>query len=142
MTIHCEIQYVNWVPGWNIAGGFAKVKLGRHILTGEKVAIKIMEKKDLGVSWIVDRYLRFCLSLVQVLDSPEDSVHWLFTHHSPSMYLLVSFPSVYFQDDLPRVKTEIEAMKNLSHQHVCRLYHVIETLSRIYMVLEVCWCFI
>lgn len=31
-------------------GGFAKVKLGRHILTGEKVAIKIMNKKDLGVS--------------------------------------------------------------------------------------------
>lgn len=30
-------------------GGFAKVKLGRHILTGEKVAIKIMNKKDLGV---------------------------------------------------------------------------------------------
>lgn len=31
-------------------GGFAKVKLGRHILTGEKVAIKILNKKDLGVS--------------------------------------------------------------------------------------------
>ncbi|RXM96177.1 Maternal embryonic leucine zipper kinase, partial [Acipenser ruthenus] len=29
-------------------GGFAKVKLARHILTGEKVAIKIMIKKDLG----------------------------------------------------------------------------------------------
>ncbi|XP_062864724.1 maternal embryonic leucine zipper kinase isoform X2 [Trichomycterus rosablanca] len=71
------------------SGGFAKVKLGRHILTGEKVAIKIMEKKVLG-------------------------------------------------DDLPRVKTEIEAMKNLSHQHVCRLYHVIETASKIYMVLEYC----
>ncbi|XP_058240044.1 maternal embryonic leucine zipper kinase isoform X1 [Hemibagrus wyckioides] len=71
------------------SGGFAKVKLGRHRLTGEKVAIKIMEKKVLG-------------------------------------------------DDLPRVKTEIEAMKNLSHQHVCRLYHVIETPSKIYMVLEYC----
>uniref|UniRef100_A0A9J7ZC91 Maternal embryonic leucine zipper kinase n=2 Tax=Cyprinus carpio TaxID=7962 RepID=A0A9J7ZC91_CYPCA len=71
------------------SGGFAKVKLGIHILTGEKVAIKIMEKKDLG-------------------------------------------------DDLPRVKLEIEAMKNLSHQHVCRLYHVIETSSKIYMVLEYC----
>ncbi|XP_060720590.1 maternal embryonic leucine zipper kinase [Tachysurus vachellii] len=71
------------------SGGFAKVKLGRHKLTGEKVAIKIMEKKVLG-------------------------------------------------DDLPRVKTEIEAMKNLSHQHVCRLYHVIETPSKIYMVLEYC----
>ncbi|XP_051558308.1 maternal embryonic leucine zipper kinase isoform X1 [Myxocyprinus asiaticus] len=71
------------------SGGFAKVKLGRHLLTGEKVAIKIMVKKDLG-------------------------------------------------DDLARVKIEIEAMKNLSHQHVCRLYHVIETSSKIYMVLEYC----
>uniref|UniRef100_A0A671U115 Maternal embryonic leucine zipper kinase n=1 Tax=Sparus aurata TaxID=8175 RepID=A0A671U115_SPAAU len=71
------------------SGGFAKVKLGRHILTGEKVAIKIMNKKDLG-------------------------------------------------DDLPRVKVEIEAMKNLSHQHVCRLYHVIETSTQIFMVLEYC----
>ncbi|XP_033891899.3 maternal embryonic leucine zipper kinase isoform X1 [Acipenser ruthenus] len=70
-------------------GGFAKVKLARHILTGEKVAIKIMIKKDLG-------------------------------------------------DDLPRVKTEIEAMKNLSHQHVCRLYHVIETAQKIFMILEYC----
>ncbi|XP_056265482.1 maternal embryonic leucine zipper kinase [Pseudoliparis swirei] len=71
------------------SGGFAKVKMGRHILTGEKVAIKIMNKKDLGV-------------------------------------------------DLPRVKVEIEAMKNLSHQHVCRLYHVIETSTQIFMVLEYC----
>lgn len=41
------------------------------------------------------------------------------------------------QDDLPRVKVEIEAMKNLSHQHVCRLYQVIETSTQIFMVLEV-----
>ncbi|XP_078115979.1 maternal embryonic leucine zipper kinase [Sander vitreus] len=71
------------------SGGFAKVKLGRHILTGENVAIKIMNKKDLG-------------------------------------------------DDLPRVKVEIEAMKNLSHQHICRLYQVIETSTQIFMVLEYC----
>ncbi|XP_061586169.1 maternal embryonic leucine zipper kinase isoform X2 [Cololabis saira] len=71
------------------SGGFAKVKLGRHILTGEKVAIKIMNKKDLG-------------------------------------------------NDLPRVKVEIDAMKNLSHQHICRLYHVIETSTQIFMVLEYC----
>lgn len=32
-------------------GGFAKVKLATHILTGEKVAIKIMEKRSLGVSF-------------------------------------------------------------------------------------------
>uniref|UniRef100_A0A8B9IZQ4 Maternal embryonic leucine zipper kinase n=1 Tax=Amazona collaria TaxID=241587 RepID=A0A8B9IZQ4_9PSIT len=70
-------------------GGFAKVKLGRHLLTGEKVAIKIMDKLALG-------------------------------------------------DDLPRVKTEIDAMKNLSHQHICQLYHVIETSKKIFMVLEYC----
>lgn len=31
-------------------GGFAKVKLGTHVATGEKVAVKIMEKSALGVS--------------------------------------------------------------------------------------------
>ncbi|XP_025929053.1 maternal embryonic leucine zipper kinase isoform X3 [Apteryx mantelli] len=70
-------------------GGFAKVKLAQHCLTGEKVAIKIMDKLALG-------------------------------------------------DDLPRVKIEIDAMKSLSHQHVCQLYHVIETSKKIFMVLEYC----
>uniref|UniRef100_A0A4W3HNL4 Maternal embryonic leucine zipper kinase n=1 Tax=Callorhinchus milii TaxID=7868 RepID=A0A4W3HNL4_CALMI len=70
-------------------GGFAKVKLAHHILTREKVAVKIMDKESLGA-------------------------------------------------DLPRVQTEIEAMKNLSHQHVCRLYHVIETSQKIFMILEYC----
>lgn len=32
-------------------GGFAKVKAGVHKLTGEKVAIKIMDKHLLGVSY-------------------------------------------------------------------------------------------
>ncbi|KGL97496.1 Maternal embryonic leucine zipper kinase [Charadrius vociferus] len=70
-------------------GGFAKVKLAQHLLTGEKVAIKIMDKLALG-------------------------------------------------DDLPRVKIEIDAMKNLSHQHICQLYHVIETSKKMFMVLEYC----
>ncbi|KAI1239607.1 hypothetical protein IHE44_0011025 [Lamprotornis superbus] len=42
------------------------------------------------------------------------------------------------RDDLPRVKLEIDAMKDLSHQHICRLYHVIETPKKIFMVLEYC----
>ena len=64
------------------------MKLAYHALTGDKVAIKIMDKKTLG-------------------------------------------------DDLPRVKTEIEAMKRLSHQHICKLYQVIETEDKFFMVLEV-----
>ena len=35
------------------SGGFAKVKEATHLLTGEKVAIKIMDKKELGVSLIL-----------------------------------------------------------------------------------------
>ncbi|XP_051875066.1 maternal embryonic leucine zipper kinase isoform X2 [Pristis pectinata] len=72
-----------------LQGGFAKVKLACHILTREKVAVKIMDKESLG-------------------------------------------------EDLPRVQTEIEAMKNLSHQHICRLYHVIETLNKIFIIMEYC----
>ncbi|KAF2345306.1 Protein kinase domain, partial [Trinorchestia longiramus] len=71
------------------SGGFAKVKAATHLLTGHKVAIKIMDKKQLG-------------------------------------------------DDLPRIYQEIEAMKLLDHEHICRLYQVLETASKIYMVLEYC----
>ncbi|XP_046667192.1 LOW QUALITY PROTEIN: maternal embryonic leucine zipper kinase-like [Homalodisca vitripennis] len=70
-------------------GGFAKVKLARHLLTGEKVAIKIMDKSCLG-------------------------------------------------DDLPRVKMELEALKNLSHHHICKLYQVIETETHFFLVMEYC----
>ena len=70
-------------------GGFAKVKLATHVFTGEKVAIKIMDKTALG-------------------------------------------------DDLPRVKLEVEALKTLLHQHICRLYQVIETESHYFMVIEYC----
>ncbi|NP_001405929.1 maternal embryonic leucine zipper kinase isoform 3 [Mus musculus] len=70
-------------------GGFAKVKLACHVLTGEMVAIKIMDKNALG-------------------------------------------------SDLPRVKTEIDALKSLRHQHICQLYHVLETKNKIFMVLEYC----
>ncbi|XP_038061168.1 maternal embryonic leucine zipper kinase-like isoform X2 [Patiria miniata] len=71
------------------SGGFAKVKLATHLASGEKVAVKIMDKRALG-------------------------------------------------DDLPRVKTEITAMKELVHQHICTLYEVVETKHKIFMVIEYC----
>ena len=45
------------IPSNVFTGGFAKVKLAYHSLTGEKVAIKIMDKKSLGVS------ISFCTTL-------------------------------------------------------------------------------
>ncbi|XP_058801587.1 maternal embryonic leucine zipper kinase-like [Phymastichus coffea] len=70
-------------------GGFAKVKLATHIATGEKVAIKIMEKATLG-------------------------------------------------QDLPRAKLEINAMKHLLHQNICKLYQVMETEDYYFIVMEYC----
>ena len=48
------------------------------------------------------------------------------------------FDSVCKKDDLPRVKVEIDAMKDLRHQHICQLMQVIETDEKIFMVLEYC----
>ena len=39
---------------------------------------------------------------------------------------------------MPRVKVEIDAMKDLRHQHICQLMQVIETEEKIFMVLEYC----
>ncbi len=60
-------------------GGFAKVKLATHLPTGEKVAVKIMDKRMLG-------------------------------------------------EDLPRIRLEIDAMKALRHQNICKLLQVWQNL--------------
>ncbi|KAK5977426.1 Non-specific serine/threonine protein kinase, partial [Trichostrongylus colubriformis] len=69
--------------------GFGKVKLATHLLTGLKVAIKIIDKKAIG-------------------------------------------------DDLPRVTTELDALKTLSHQNICRLYQFIETEEKFFIIMEYC----
>ncbi|CAI2351290.1 unnamed protein product [Caenorhabditis sp. 36 PRJEB53466] len=71
------------------SGGFGKVRLATHLLTNQKVAIKIIDKKQLG-------------------------------------------------HDLPRVQTEMDALRNLSHQNICRLYHYIETPDKFFIVMEYC----
>ncbi|CAB3409490.1 unnamed protein product [Caenorhabditis bovis] len=71
------------------AGGFGKVRLATHLLTNQKVAIKIIDKKHVG-------------------------------------------------NDLPRVKTELDALRNLSHQNICRLYHYIETEEKFFLIMEYC----
>merc|ERR1719228_923167 len=41
-------------------------------------------------------------------------------------------------EDLPRIRLEIAAMKVLCHQNICKLLQVLETDTKIYMVLEYC----
>jgi len=70
-------------------GGFAKVRVARHKLTNEKVAIKIMDKAKLAKT-----------------------------------------------NDLPRVKLEIEALKDLHHHGIAQLYLFHETPTQFYLILE------
>ncbi|GMS95038.1 hypothetical protein PENTCL1PPCAC_17213 [Pristionchus entomophagus] len=71
------------------AGGFGKVRLATHLLTGQRCAIKIIDKKAIG-------------------------------------------------DDLPRVKTELDALRTLQHQNICRLYQEIETEEKFFLIMEYC----
>ncbi|PAV79252.1 hypothetical protein WR25_04974 isoform C [Diploscapter pachys] len=71
------------------SGGFGKVKLATHLLTGQYVAIKIIDKKKIG-------------------------------------------------NDLPRVKTEMDALRTLSHQNICQLYQYIETTEKFFIIMEYC----
>ena len=41
-------------------------------------------------------------------------------------------------DDLPRVQTEMKALKSLHHPSICRLYELLETTRKIFLVLEYC----
>ena len=74
------------------SGGFAKVVQGIHIPTGEKVAIKIMDK-------------------IQLFTDPLN---------------------------LSRVKTEISLLKIVRHKNIIKLYEVIETPQKIYLIMEYC----
>ncbi|XP_078412459.1 serine/threonine-protein kinase NIM1-like [Cetorhinus maximus] len=69
-------------------GNFSKVKLGIHCLTTEKVAIKIMDKKQL-------------------------------TQNSRQLFI-----------------SEVLSMEQLHHPNIIRLYEMLETHSRLYLVLE------
>ncbi|KAH6944482.1 hypothetical protein HPB50_003366 [Hyalomma asiaticum] len=70
-------------------GAFAKVKIAIHVMTDEKVAIKIIDKCSIG-------------------------------------------------KDLIRAYLEIVALRDFAHQYICKLYQVIETKHRIYLVPEYC----
>lgn len=52
MVKYNALKYLYDVEKTIGTGGFAKVKLATHLLTGEKVAIKIMNKSLIGVSEI------------------------------------------------------------------------------------------
>ena len=74
------------------SGGFAKVVQGIHIPTGEKVAVKIMDKE-------------------QIFSEPLN---------------------------LDRIQREIRILKIVRHKNIIKLYELMETPNKIYLVMEYC----
>ncbi len=74
------------------SGGFAKVVEATHIPTGEKVAVKIMDK-------------------AQIFSEPLN---------------------------LNRIQREIAILKIVRHNNIIKLYELMETPDKIYMVMEYC----
>ncbi|GMH87015.1 hypothetical protein TL16_g10726 [Triparma laevis f. inornata] len=84
MNTETRIQIGQYILGKNLGiGAFGKVKLATHIVTGHKVAIKILNKakiKHLGMEEKVQReinILRLCthphiIRLYEVIDTPTD----------------------------------------------------------------------
>lgn len=81
-------ENVTIVPILSPSGHFAVVKLARHVFTGERVAVKVIEKLKLDA---------------------------------------VSRAHLY---------QEVRCMKLVQHPHVVRLYEVIDTQTKLYLVLE------
>ena len=81
-------------------GSFGRLYLAIHALTRQQVAIKIIDKKKLGVSVFL-------------------------------------FLILLLQNEVFRVRSEVEALKRLSHPNIYSLYQVIETDGTFYLVLEV-----
>lgn len=74
------------------SGAFAKVVKGKHIPTGEQVAIKVLDKILLN----------------------EDA------------------------ENLKRVEKEIQILKLVKHKNIIKLYEIMETSQKIYLVMELC----
>ena len=96
------------------SGGFGKVKRAIHLPTGETVAIKVCyQTYDDNLCF---KRLRCNIDndFVQIMDKNK------------------------LGDDLPRVQTEMKALRALHHPSICRLYEQLETTRKIFLVLEYC----
>ncbi|MQL91771.1 hypothetical protein Taro_024386 [Colocasia esculenta] len=91
---------------------FGKVKIGKHVLTKQKVAIKIINRHKIKNTGLDEKEL----------DNVDLNDTTTFKKKKTS--------------DTTAVQQEIEALRLLLHPHIIRLYEVIETHSDIFMVME------
>ena len=90
-------------------GHYAVVKLAKHVFTGEKVAVKVIDKTKLDD-----------VSKAQIFQEVSD--------------FFKTFSNVKFKQ-ICRFK-QVRCMKLVQHPNVVRLYEVIDTQTKLYLILE------
>uniref|UniRef100_A0A182K9G4 non-specific serine/threonine protein kinase n=1 Tax=Anopheles christyi TaxID=43041 RepID=A0A182K9G4_9DIPT len=108
-------------------GNFAVVKLARHRITKNEVAIKIIDKSQLDPGNLQKVYRE--VEIMKRLDHP----------HIIKLYqvaIKIIDKSQLDPGNLQKVYREVEIMKRLDHPHIIKLYQVMETQSMIYIVSE------
>ncbi|KAF6167455.1 hypothetical protein GIB67_031656 [Kingdonia uniflora] len=99
-------------------GSFAKVKFARNCETGENVAIKILDKEKLLKHKMIGQVK------LPALGSRENRVQCAAAEDGPTRVAL------------EQIKREISTMKLIRHPNVIRMYEVMASKTKIYIVLE------
>lgn len=108
-------------------GSFGKVKVAEHILTGHKVAIKILNRKKIKQMDMEEKGGCRNYSFIAFNSSQQEFEHLLFSPLHCST-CIKSFYNV--------VRREIKILRLFMHPHIIRLYEVVETANDIYVVME------
>lgn len=124
-------------------GHYAVVKLARHVFTGEKVAVKVGTLGTLDEYGTVFVFIHLCICCV-IMYIMHYRTHCLRRKLYPYLSLLslqLSLVQVIDKMKLDEVSRahlfqEVRCMKLVQHPHVVRLYEVIDTQTKLYLVLE------
>jgi len=112
-------------------GTFGKVRLGTHVLTGEKVAIKILEKSKIADSSDIDRVARE-IHILKIVRHPHIIQLYEIIETSSQLYLVTEYACGGELFD------HIVACKRVPELEACKFFHqilsAIEYLHRIGIV--------
>ncbi|CAN1829672.1 CBL-interacting serine/threonine-protein kinase 23 [Linum perenne] len=112
-------------------GTFAKVKFARNTETGENVAIKILDKdKVLKHKMIAQFHSSYDACFVNSTPPVRTS---LFVNMVSAIDLMPCFSNPYLS---LQIKREISTMKLIRHPNVIRMFEVMASKTRIYIVME------
>ena len=126
-------------------GHYAVVKSARHVFTGEKVAVKVIDKMKLDAATQVGSTNQ--IFLLWKIKNPGRTFK-SDNHHQKLFYTNTTFITYNIRVISTTVRIalmillqlqmlqEVHLMKLVQHPHVVRLYEVIDTATKLYLILE------